>query len=334
MFIIWGTKVNQDHRGTVADRCPVCADVEKFDVTDHYEVGHIYFISLGRGARVASTRVCQSCRTEFNCDPNAYDQFLPREEADAMAIDDVVETTNSQLARARDARKRLHEMASEPDERLPFPDTTHLKLPGTPLRDASASALDDELRQALSRLEAYEDSGPEVTQLLEKLQNWRRLDLAARDALLAKVDAFIDRQQQIHRAVSFIRMIAVTFPQFSGCLPALALLGALGSAFWWLPIDWTLLVYSGYTVVVLLLCCVVFYFLSRMSRRRWMRNQLIPQAEENGVDLQMLVLVLESAGQSDQTLDEKVRDLAMEVGLLQEVIVEMGKWKLDNPLNE
>ena len=129
-------------------------------------------------------------------------------------------------------------------------------------------------------------------------------------------------------------MIAVTFPQFSGCLPALALLAALGSAFWWLPIDWTLLVYSVYTVIALLLSCVVFYFLSRMSRRRWMRNQLIPQAEENGVDLQMLVLVLESAGQSDQTLDEKVRDLTTEVALLQEVIVEMGKWKLENPLND
>ena len=49
MFIIWGSKVYQKQLGIVADKCVGCGKVEAFTVTEHYRVGHIYFIPLGTG---------------------------------------------------------------------------------------------------------------------------------------------------------------------------------------------------------------------------------------------------------------------------------------------
>jgi hypothetical protein len=327
MFIIWGTKVNQDPRGTVADKCPVCMETERFAVTDHYEVGHIYFISLGPGTRVASTRACWRCGTEFNCVPDGYDEFLPDATAEAMSIDEIVERTNSQLAVARDARKQLEEMAREPSE-LPGEAATGLMLPGTLLREVPPSELDRELRLALARLEAYEGTGPEVTELLQKLQAWRGLDAAGRAGLLQQVDAFIDSQQKIDRAISFLATMSLSFPQFLGCLPALALLVALASFFLWAPFNWNVTLAIGYALFGLLIVCVFFYYITNVIRRRWFRSVLIPQADEEGVDLKTLVVVMISIARSKDAIDEKVRELSSEARLLRQEVVALGRWEM------
>src|ERR1043166_7184790 len=183
MLIIWGTKVNQYPRGVVADKCAVCEEVRRFDVTDHYRVGHIYFIPLGGGSLEATSRVCQSCGTEFVCDPEAYDNFLPASEADPLSLDELVRQTNSSLARNRDARKRLEKLADQEDRARPASPGTNVKSPGTKLNDRPTDS-DGQLRRAIARLQPYENHGAEVAGLLDELHKWRELDHVWREALL------------------------------------------------------------------------------------------------------------------------------------------------------
>ena len=76
MIIIWGTKSRQERLGTVADRCPACRDVQAFTVTNYFQVGHIYYIPLGRGSLVATVRECWECRSQYHCEEEDYVEFL------------------------------------------------------------------------------------------------------------------------------------------------------------------------------------------------------------------------------------------------------------------
>lgn len=329
MLIIWGTKVNKDPLGTVADNCPVCMGTQRFAVTDHYEVSHIYFISLGRGTRIATTRACWRCGTEFNAVPDGYDEFLPEATAEAMPLDEIVERTNSQLAQMRDARKELEEMAGERSPELPGEAATGMKLPGISLREVPTSAQDAELREALGRLEAYEGHGPEVADLFQKLKSWRGLDAADRTALLEEVNEFIDKQQKIDKAVAFLATMAQSFPQYLGCLPALVLLAALGSVFFWTPLlNWHVCVSVGYAIIGLLAVIISYYYLSNVIRSRWFRNVVIPKADEEGVDLKTLVVLMIGVAKSPERIDEKVRDMASEARLLRQEVLALGRWDM------
>ena len=48
-------------------------------------------------------------------------------------------------------------------------------------------------------------------------------------------------------------------------------------------------------------------------------------AEERDVDMQMLVGVLTGVDRADATIDEKIREMAAEVNMLCEVLIETGK---------
>lgn len=329
MLIIWGTKVNRDPRGTVADHCPVCTEVQRFAVTDHYEVSHVYFISIGRGTRVASTRQCWACGSEFNAVPDGYDEFLHEQDAERMPLDDIVERTNAPLAQVRQQRKQLEKMASERPAQIAGGDTaTQMMLPGTPLREVPTSMQDADLREALGRLEAYEGHGPEVAALLQKLQGWRGLDSAGRTALLQEVNTFIDNQQKIDRAAAFFGKMIESFPQYFGCLPAIALLVVLGSGFLvLLARDWPAWISLGYGVLGLAAVVACYFIVTRKVRRRWVRTTVIPQADAAGVDLPTLIFLMVGVANSPNRIDDKVREMAAESGLVHEELVAQGRWQ-------
>src|SRR5271167_617511 len=103
-IIIWGTKIRKDVRGIVAEKCSVCADTECFTVTDLYEVGHIYYIAIGKGTRIDCMSKCTRCGTQFRIAPDSYEDYLPRDAAERVTMDEIVDRTNPRLAYARDMR--------------------------------------------------------------------------------------------------------------------------------------------------------------------------------------------------------------------------------------
>jgi hypothetical protein len=338
MLIIWGTKINRHPRGTVADQCGACMEVQRFAVTDHYEVSHVYYISIGQGTRVASTRQCWRCGSEFNCVPDGYDEFLPDATVEEMSLDEIIERTNAPLAEVRAARKRIEKMVSERPAQPAGDAATQVMLPGTPLREVPASMQDAELRETLARLEAYEGTTPEVAILLQKLQGWRDLDSNGRSALLEEVNTFIDYQQKADRAIAYLNRMVGTFPQYLGCLPATVLLAALGAVFWW-GYDYchpcVLLSYGTIGLAAVFAC---YYYATNAMRRRWMRQTVIPEADEAGVDLQTLAAVMVGVAQLTDRIDDKMREMASEAWLLEQEAAALGRWHAgpkqpDDPLS-
>ena len=56
MFVVWGTKHKIKNVGVVGDRCEACGELAAFTVTDHFEAGHIYYISLTQGTLRATSK--------------------------------------------------------------------------------------------------------------------------------------------------------------------------------------------------------------------------------------------------------------------------------------
>ena len=326
MLIIWGTKVNRDPRGTVADQCPACMEVQRFAVTDHYEVSHIYYISVGQGTRVASTRQCWRCGSEFSCVRDGYNEFLGEGTAKGMSLDEIIERTNAPLAEVRAARRRIETMASERPSQPGGDSATQMMLPGTPLREAPTMMQDADLRETLGRLKAYEGSAPEVTDFLQKLQGWRSLDSSGRAALLEEVSTFIDNQQKTDRAIAFLDRMVASYPQHVGWFPALVLLAALGAVFWWAYSychPCVLLTFGAIGIAAVTACYV---YASSAIRRRWMRHTVIPQAEEAGVDLKTLAVVMTGLAQLTDRIGEKMQEMAAEAWLLEQEALALGRW--------
>jgi hypothetical protein len=327
MIIIWGTKVNQEPRGTVGDKCPACMDVQLFDVIDHYEVSHLYYISLGRGTLIATTRTCRHCGAQYHCDRAAYNEILPIEAANALPIEKVLIRTNSRLADLRTARADLQEMArTSSSAGAPSEVATGLMLPGTPLRDVAPTALDQELRELLASLEPYEDMEV-AAQIMAKLRNWRHLDGTGREALLDAGNQFIQTQQKKGRAMAFISGIAPSYPRHAGLLPALGLFLALGFVFYLLlSFDVDPLVTFLYAVVGLLITFVVYYYCGQAAHRAWFRDVMIAQAHQEKVDVPTLAGLMSTLAQVNG-LDEYTASMVSEARLFQEAVAELASLR-------
>jgi hypothetical protein len=96
-FIFWGTKVRKDCLGAVADWCPSCQAVQAFTVTNYFHVGHIYYISLGKGRHVGTVRCCWECGWEGMCEEENYHDFLPIKEAEDLSDEELIRLTNPLL---------------------------------------------------------------------------------------------------------------------------------------------------------------------------------------------------------------------------------------------
>jgi hypothetical protein len=103
--IIWGTKSRQECLGTVADWCPACRRPRAFAVTKYFRVGHIYYISLGRGSLVAAVRQCRECGSQYRCADEDYEALVPEKAVQEMSLNELLQQTNSVLKEQLDARR-------------------------------------------------------------------------------------------------------------------------------------------------------------------------------------------------------------------------------------
>jgi hypothetical protein len=323
MLIIWGTKVRQEPRGVVADKCAVCSEIELFDVTDHYEVSHVYFIPLGSGNRVAATRSCRRCGTIFDCEIDGYDGFLSDKSLANMTVNEVIAQTNAPLAKARYARKKLEEMSHE----APSSTSEQVTLPGTPVRAAPPAALNEDFRKALARLEKYETSGRKVRRLMRRMEYWRSLDYAGRETLLREMEGFIENQEQIDNAYRFIAEIAPSFPLYAGVLSSLAIFGVLAVLFFRSELLRSEPQYSvGFVVFALALSGSMLFYLRHLRQQRWFRNRVVPDALARNIDLPILCRVLTELKESGRRLEERVAGMANNTRMLKNAAIAAGRW--------
>ncbi|MBM3465259.1 MAG: zinc-ribbon domain-containing protein [Armatimonadetes bacterium] len=98
MFVIFGTKGREEPRGIVAEHCPSCGGPRPFNVIEHYEVGHIYYIPLGNGSKKGVGLRCVECRSEFHFNPHKYAAVLPASVARGCSFEELIERTNPRLA--------------------------------------------------------------------------------------------------------------------------------------------------------------------------------------------------------------------------------------------
>jgi len=101
MFIFFfGTRRREERRGIVAEHCPRCGDARPFAVIEHYQVGHFYYIPLGRGSLQATSIRCVNCASEFSFEPREYSRILSESEARSCSTDELVRRTNPRLAQS------------------------------------------------------------------------------------------------------------------------------------------------------------------------------------------------------------------------------------------
>ncbi len=72
MFIFWGTKAVIRKLGYVADFCPICREIQKFQLSRIGLASHIYGASFGEGKLVGHQKKCLHCGTEFKTDASIY----------------------------------------------------------------------------------------------------------------------------------------------------------------------------------------------------------------------------------------------------------------------
>ena len=63
MFIFWGTKRVVKKPGYTADFCPICRDLQRFQIERAGMAGHLYGISLVEGKLIGHRKICLACKT-------------------------------------------------------------------------------------------------------------------------------------------------------------------------------------------------------------------------------------------------------------------------------
>jgi len=72
MFIFWGTKTIVRKLGYVADFCPICREIQKFQLSRIGLASHVYGASFGKGQLVGHQKKCLDCGTELQTDASIY----------------------------------------------------------------------------------------------------------------------------------------------------------------------------------------------------------------------------------------------------------------------
>lgn len=310
MIIIWGTKPKKRDVGVIADRCDNCGDVQPFTLTDHFEAGHIYYISLTQGTYKASTAKCQTCGHEMICRKEDYAEVIPFEEADQLSLRDLLTDSNPRLLESMAVQANLQTMAQE--------EMASADAPGP---DAAR------FQDAVAKLSEAGDSA-ENRQLMRRLESWPSLDPGQRQALLDEVDQFLDAGERVGRAVQFIQLIAPTYPESAGCLIGF-LIFAAPMALFTLPFFKNLIWGTVLVAVSLAAGLFVFTRVAKVRSHGWVRRKLIPQADEQGVDLQVFIGVLAGIDTDDEMIDQQARNLAGGADAIAQVLLEDKLIQLD-----
>jgi len=78
-MLIWGTKRKLKRIGIVAEFCPICREIQPFEISSVSMVNHLYFLPLGSGNIVGFIGVCQDCAIERQVEAQKYPKTYPQE---------------------------------------------------------------------------------------------------------------------------------------------------------------------------------------------------------------------------------------------------------------
>ncbi|MDP6542996.1 MAG: hypothetical protein QGH60_03340 [Phycisphaerae bacterium] len=319
-FFIWfGTKHKTRNLGVVADHCEVCDSMQRFEVVDHYEAGHIFSISLTRGEFKGTSRCCLACSTEVMCYKGDYKEFFKRTQAGGMPIDNLAAATNPRLLDMRRDRAALEDMAQRAAASAPA--DVHDNAP---------------MRLALERLKDVQESGdPDQTrELLDGLKAWDDLDAGGQTVLLDEVNSFVDETKQCDQTVRFLWLMGKSYPLNVGCLPGTLVILGIAAVFVFYPPARSWLWGSIIGVVGVAATFGVYWKIRDAGIRRWVRRKLIPMAEERRIDFDMLIAMLAGVDLKDETIDEPIRDMAQEFESIASVLLERGKIAMPEETDE
>ena len=72
MIFVWGKKRVERNMGMVADFCPICREVRKFQLIRVGLASHVYFVSFGEGSLAGHLIRCHECGVDLGVDPTRY----------------------------------------------------------------------------------------------------------------------------------------------------------------------------------------------------------------------------------------------------------------------
>jgi len=86
MFVYWGTRRVRRRAGRVADCCPICRDLTAWRATRIGVAGHLYGVSITKGALVGYELQCESCGLSRDAEPDAFSGFVRDRDADVASL--------------------------------------------------------------------------------------------------------------------------------------------------------------------------------------------------------------------------------------------------------
>jgi len=174
MVFVFGTTERARPRGWVVDRCPSCLDLSWFELVDHHQAFHAYFVPLGRGRYMFTSQRCGRCNSQFPIERDDFVTTLDDRDRRELGVMEGLRKTNPPLARRFDEIDEL-----ERDNRSPYRDSN----------DESGHAL---LDRALEQLRELERRGVDSSRYLGRFRNWSRLSSGERELLCAELRGFHD----------------------------------------------------------------------------------------------------------------------------------------------
>jgi hypothetical protein len=116
MIFIWGKKVVRRKVGFVADFCPMCRDPRPFRLYEVRRIGHIYYVSLGRGDLLGYERVCEGCTMALHGEPRNYASTSKK----VASVDVLMQRTYPNLRDVYAERLRIEDTVRYSPRELPM----------------------------------------------------------------------------------------------------------------------------------------------------------------------------------------------------------------------
>ncbi len=322
MIIIWGSKHRKNDLGVVAEWCDSCQSVQPAIVTEHYQVGHIYYIPLGKGTLKATSRQCMRCGGEFMAERSAYSAFLPAAQVRAVNTDDLMVRTNPGLADTIIERRQLEADLADQSTELSIDD----EAPG-----ATSGRPDPRVQEALSKLNQFDARDEDVRRFMGQLRSFASLDANGQAVLINEIDAYCDGNTKARQTVAFTRTLKSPPFGTGGCLLGLVVMVGAAAGIFALPFlqDWVWGSIVG--VVAAGFGFVIYAILQGRATRAWVEKHVVPRMLEDQIDPQFFVGLLANIDTKDEEIDEKLREIAGEAEQIAEVLLEQGHLKDESP---
>ncbi len=121
MFIVWGTYVRRRRVGQVAEYCAVCRAIKAAKLVELRQIGHLYYIPLGRAKPIGHSLTCAECSSELAVD---LDRYAAISTEPGGSLDDLMAETNPGLLDEVEQRIELAELVeagiATPEQRITY----------------------------------------------------------------------------------------------------------------------------------------------------------------------------------------------------------------------